>query len=164
MRERSVSEMILVDFDYGDFLRAEFTVNPERGWGQGANATDEVLIVYGPKHPKDRSVFDTSPYFLPPGCETPRYWDCNGFFVPSERFAVQKLSTLAGPLAIKYWDFRHFTVTMAGANGYRCPYNNGSFPPSAVNWPIPNLPYATLVRLYERQRASCQQRDAPPLT
>ena len=35
MRECSVSEMILVEFDYGDFLRAEFTINPERGWRQG---------------------------------------------------------------------------------------------------------------------------------
>jgi hypothetical protein len=149
--------MILVEFDYGDFLRAKFTINPEWGWGQGLNATSEMLIVYGPKHPKDRSIFDTSPYFLPPDCQTPRGWDCNGFFVPSDRLAVQKRSTITGPLAIKYWDFRKFTVTVAGSNGYLCPYNNGAFPPSAINWPIPNVPYAALVRRYERQCRSDQQ-------
>lgn len=153
--------MTLVEFDYGDFLRAEFTINPEWGWSQGSNAMEELLVVYGPKHLEDRSIFDTSPYFLPPGCQTPRDWDCNGFFVPSDRLAVQRLSTLSGPLAIKYWDFRRFTVTMAGPNGYRCSYNNGALPPSAVNWPIPNLHYAALVRLYGRQRPSERQGCAP---
>jgi hypothetical protein len=152
-----VAEMLLVEFDYGDFLRAEFIINPERSWSQCTNATKELLIVYGPKHEKDRSIFDVSPYFLLPGFTTPRKWDCNGFFVPADRSAVQRFSTRAGPLAIKYWDFRRFTVSMVSTGGYRCLYNNGAFPPAGINWPIPNLPYSALNRLYQRSLLVRQQ-------
>jgi len=41
--------------------------------------------VYGPKHPDERSIFDTPPYILPPGATTPDRWDCDGLFLPADR-------------------------------------------------------------------------------
>ena len=75
----------LLELDYGDLVRPDFRILPVCGWGQCTNATEEYLIVYGPKHLRDRSVCDTSPYVLPPGTTTPDQWDCDGFLLPSDR-------------------------------------------------------------------------------
>jgi hypothetical protein len=75
--------MLLFDLDYGDLIRPPFRVLRGRGWGQCTNQTDEHVIVYGPKHESARSIFDTSPYVLPPGATTPDSWDCEGFFLVS---------------------------------------------------------------------------------
>ena len=56
-------------------------------------STEKHLIVYGPKHEQERSIFDTPPYVLPLGATTPNCWDCEGFFLPSDR----KLSSVAPP-------------------------------------------------------------------
>jgi hypothetical protein len=77
--------MKLFDLDYGDLIRPGFRILPSRGWGQCTNHTGDYLIVYGPKHPSERSIFDTSPYVLPPDATTPDGWDCDGFLVPSDR-------------------------------------------------------------------------------
>ena len=77
--------MVLFKLNYGDLLRPELRILPSRGWGQCNNLTAEYLVVYGPKHRDDRSIFDTSPYVLPPSATTPDNWDCDGFLLPSDR-------------------------------------------------------------------------------
>jgi hypothetical protein len=134
-------EMVLLVLNYGDLIRPEFQIIPSTGWGQCTNATDEFLIVYGPKHQNDRSIFDTSPYVLPPGATTPNRWDCDGFFVPSDRSIRLWRKSKSGPLAIKFWDFRRFTVRSQRRTIYQAPWNNGVFEPSQVNWAIPNFTY-----------------------
>ena len=71
-------EMVLFPINYGDLIRPPFRILPSRGWGQCTNTTRELLVVYGPKHQCERSVFDTSSYVLPPGRTTPDNWDCDG--------------------------------------------------------------------------------------
>jgi hypothetical protein len=62
--------MRLFPLDHGDLIRPPFRIQRGRGRGQCTNATSEYLIVYGPKHLDERSIFDTSPYVLPPGKTT----------------------------------------------------------------------------------------------
>jgi hypothetical protein len=135
--------MVVFPLEYGDLLRPPYRILPSRGWGQCTNLTDEWLIVYGPKHVDERSIFDTSPYVLPPGRTTPDGWDCDGFFVPSDRSLRSFRASRNGPLAVKFWNFRRFCVWTAGrATTYRCPWANGIFEPSQINWAIPNLSYS----------------------
>jgi hypothetical protein len=80
-------DMLLFDLDYGDLTRPPFRILRGRGWGQCTNQTEEYLIVYGAKYERERSIFDTSPYVLPPGATTPDAWDCEGSFCrPTECF------------------------------------------------------------------------------
>jgi hypothetical protein len=99
--------------------------------------------VYGPKHVNDRSIFDNSPYVLPPGSTTPDRRDCDGFFVPSDRTFARWLRSQAGPLAVKFWDYRRFTVRRAG-DAYSARWHDGVLQPSQVNWAIPNLSLAEI--------------------
>ena len=69
-----LEDMLLFELDYGDLIRPPFRILRGRGWGQCTNQTDEHLIVYGPKYDTERSIFDTSPYVLPPGATTPDWW------------------------------------------------------------------------------------------
>ncbi len=136
--------MALFPLDYGDLLRPPYTILSSRGWGQCTNLTDEYLVVYGPKHVEERSIFDTSPYLLPPGRTTPDGWDCDGFFVPSDRAVPRWRGERRGPLALKFWNRRRFSVWKAGEGGYRCSWANGVFEPSQINWAIPNLSYGDI--------------------
>lgn len=138
-------DMALFDLDYGDLIRPPFEILPNRGWGQCTNATGEYLIVYGPKHRDEQSMFDTSPYVLPPLCTTPDGWDCDGFYVPSDRALHRLRGRTKGPAAVKFWNFRRFTVDRADADTYRSFWPNGVFQPSQINWAIPNLPYAEIL-------------------
>jgi hypothetical protein len=131
----------LLELDYGDLIRPTFRIVPDRGWGECTNATNEYLIVYGPKHARDRSSCDTSPYILPPGSITPNRWDCDGFFLPSDRTIRLWRRELLGPLAVKFWDFRHFEVKRLGERVYKASWHNGVFQPSQINWAIPNFSY-----------------------
>jgi hypothetical protein len=147
--------MLLFDLDYGDLIRPPFRILRGRGWAQCANQTEEYLIVYGPKHDNERSIFDTSPYVLPPGATTSDSWDCEGFLVPSDRMLQRRRSRRRGPLAIKFWDYRHFWVGGLGADTYRCPWDNGVFEPSQINWAISNFSYQDILgRLRASGRAS----------
>jgi hypothetical protein len=134
----------LLELDYGDLVRPAFRILPDRGWGQCTNATDEHLIVYGPKHLRDRSVCDTSPYVLPPGATTPDRWDCDGFFLPSDRTIRLWWGNRRGPLAIKFWNFRHFEVRRIAHSVYTASWHNGVFQPSQINWAIPNFSYGQI--------------------
>lgn len=138
----SSEEMALFELDYGDLLRPEFTILAHRGWGQCTNLTTEQLIVYGPKHPKERSIFDTSPYILPPGATTPDHWDCDGFFLPADRAIRRRRHRWKGPLAVKFWDYRRFWVRLGESDTYVCPWDNGIFQPSQINWAIPDFSYS----------------------
>src|SRR5260370_42512869 len=104
-------EMALLELDYGDLIRPQFRILPSRGWGQCTNNTKEILVVYGPKHPAERSIFEKSPYFLEPGSTTPDRWDCDGFFLPADRSVRFWRSVRSGPLAIKFWNRRRFSVS-----------------------------------------------------
>jgi hypothetical protein len=145
-------QMALLQLDYGDLVRPDYRILSDRGWGQCTNLTAEILIVYGPKNICDRSVSDTSPYVLPPGATTPDHWDCDGFFVPSDRRIRRWRGTQHGPLAVKYWNFRRFSVRTAGPVIYRAPWSNGIFEPSQINWAIPNLSYEQIGLRLERSR------------
>jgi hypothetical protein len=134
-------QMAVFDLNYGDLLRPDFRILPNRGWGQCSNLTTEYLIVYGPKHPDERSIFDTSPYILPPGATTPDRWDCDGIFLPADRSVRRWRRNLNGPLAVKFWNYRRFWLKEAGLGVYACPWDNGVFRPSEINWVIPNLTY-----------------------
>ena len=138
-------DMRLFDLDYGDLVRPPFRILRGRGWGQCTNQTDEYLIVYGPKHYSERSIFDTSPYVLPPGATTPDSWDCEGFLVPSDRMLRRLRGCRRGPLAIKFWNYRRFWVKSLGADTYRSSWDNGVFEPSQINWAIPNFSYQDIV-------------------
>jgi hypothetical protein len=139
-------DMILFDLDYGELLRPPFEILRDRGWGQCTNASGEPLIVYGPKHERDRSIFDTSPYALNPGCVTPDGWDCDGFFVPSDREVYRWSRIRRGPLVIKYWNYRRFAVRSISSDRYACTWSNGVFQPSQINWAIPNLSHEDIRR------------------
>lgn len=133
-------EMRLLNLDYGDLLRPEFRILPSRGWGQCTNLLPEYLIVYGPKHPDEKSIFDTSPYVLAPGSTTPDHWDCDGFFLPADRRVQSRWRSLRrGPLAIKFRNYRKVSVSDGRHGVYRCPWADGIFEPSQINWAIPNL-------------------------
>jgi len=144
-------EMLLFDLDYGDLIRPPFRILRGRGWGQCMNQTGEYLIVYGPKHENERSIFDTSPYVLPPDATTPDAWDCEGFMLPSDRTLRRWRNRRRGPLAVKFWNFRHFSVKSLDAKTYFCPWDNGVYEPSQINWAIPNFSYHDIL---DRLRAS----------
>jgi hypothetical protein len=96
------SEMLLLELDYGDLVRPDFAILSSRGWGQGPNATTDLLIVYGPKHESDRSICATSSYVLPPGDITPDGSDCDGVLVPSDRTLQARRKSRRGQLAVKF--------------------------------------------------------------
>ena len=68
-----------------------------------------------------------------------------GFLVPSDRMLQRWWSRRRGPLAVKFCDFRHFWVKRTDANIYRCPWNNGVYEPSQINWAIPNFTYKDIM-------------------
>jgi len=136
--------MRLFELDYGDLIRAAFRIVPDSGWAQCANQTNEILIVYGPKHANERSIFDTSPYVLPPGRTTPDRWDCKGLLLPADRLIRFWWRRRQGPLAIKFWNHRRFWVRSVDVGIYASSWNNGVFEPSQINWAIPNLSYAQI--------------------
>lgn len=146
-------QMILLDLDYGDLLRPPFRILPGRGWGQCTNDTREILIVYGPKHKAERSIFDTSPYILDSGSTTPDRWDCDGFFLPADRTIWLRRRRRSGPLAIKFWNRRRFSVSNFDSTTYRCSWPNGVFEPSQINWAIPNFSHEDIVKRVDRSPA-----------
>jgi hypothetical protein len=146
-----LEDMALFELDYGDLIRPPYRILRSRGWGQCTNHTSEYLIVYGPKHEQESSIFDTSPYVLPPGATTPDRWDCDGFLLPSDR-RLQRAwrGSRCGPLAVKFWNHRHFSTWSVDTEIYRCSWDNGVFEPSQINWAIPNLPYRAIIARLER--------------
>jgi hypothetical protein len=138
--------MVLFPLDYGDLVRPPYRILRSRGWGQCSNLTDEYVIVYGPKHEQERSIFDTSPYVLPPGRTTPDRWDCDGLFVPSDRDLARWRGTRRGPLAVKFWNHRRFYVWRIGDSVFRCSWANGIFEPSQINWAIPDFASSEILR------------------
>ena len=144
--KRLPNEMRLFELDYGELIRPAFRILPSRGWGQCSNCTSETLIVYGPKHTGDPSICDTSPYILQPGSTTPDGWDCDGFYIPTNRQLAYWRRIRSGPLAVKFWNFRHFSVLVGYGSAYRCPWPNGVFEPSSINWAIPNLSYEEVIK------------------
>lgn len=140
----AAEEMVLFSLDYGDLIRPDFRILPSRGWSQCTNRSPEYPIVYGPKHPQARSIFDFSPYVLPPETTTPDGWDCDGFLVPLDRLIRRRRRLRLGPLALKCWNYRRFSVWSINAQTYGCSWDNGVFQPSQINWAIPNFSYADI--------------------
>jgi hypothetical protein len=139
--QRLPPDVQLFNLDYGDLIRPAFRVLPDKGWAQCTNNTSELLVVYGPKHKDERSVFDTSPYVLPSGAITPNHWDCKGFLLPSDRVVYSWWRRRRGPLAVKFWNNRRFAVRKLDAETYETLCHNGTFEPSQINWAIPNFTY-----------------------
>lgn len=148
-------EMDLFPLNYGDLIRPPYRILPNRGWGQCTNHTTEYLVVYGPKDKTENSIFDTSPYILPPGRTTPDHWDCDGFLLPSDRVLQRRWrNSKQGPFAVKFWNLRRFWVAAVDDHTYECPWDNGIFEASQINWAIPNLSYQQiLVRLEGKEQA-----------
>jgi hypothetical protein len=144
-----VEQMILFDLDYGDLIRPPFEILEKSGWSQCTNGTSEHLIVYGPKAKAERSIFDTSPYVLPPGAVTPDGWDCKGFLVPSDRTLQRWWTRTCGPLATKFWNHRRFAVWSHDPTTYCRSWDNEVFLPSQINWAIPTFSYGQIL---SRQR------------
>jgi hypothetical protein len=128
-----------------DQLTERVVARAALGWGQCTNLTEEMLAVYGPK--VSSSPYDNALYCLPPYTTTPQDWDCDGFYVPTDRVANQAFSRVRGPLAIKYPDFVHFRITQIHPGEYDCAFNEAAFRPREVNWPIPYLTYSEVLRL-----------------
>jgi hypothetical protein len=122
----------------------------QRGWAQCRNATGEPMFVYGARDDDDHSTFDTSLYLLPTGSVTPDHWDCKGILVPQGKRGRQFLRTVDGPAALKYLDFRRFTITLKTADTYGCALNNGMYRVGEINWPIPLINFADLLGLPRR--------------
>ena len=122
----------------------------QRGWAQCRNATGEPLFVYGARDDDDPSTFDTSLYLLPVGSSTPERWDCKGILIPRGKRGRQMLTTVDGPAALKYLDFRRFTISLKNAHTYRCAFNNGVFRAGDINWPIPLMNNQALLALPRR--------------
>lgn len=143
LRRLAIEEMVLTDI-----LKPEFSVTKARagiGWGQCGNLTGETLLVYGPAVAGE--TYDNSLYCLPSGYITPDNWDCDGFYVPTDRIANQLLSKASGPLAIKYVDFRTFIIEKSAPTEYRCFGNNGAFLPGEIHWFIPGVPYSVVANV-----------------
>jgi hypothetical protein len=115
-----------------------------RAWGQCTNQTDEYLVVYGPKHDLERSIFDTSPYVLPPVRRRRTAGIVRAsFFRPTESFMGggvpeadrwllnSGISDTSGP--------RAWMPTATAALGIM------AFWPSQINWAIPNFSYQDIV-------------------
>jgi hypothetical protein len=145
----SAEEMLLFELDYGDLIRPSFEILPSHGWGQCTNRTGEYLIVYGPKHRRECSIFDTSPYVLPSEATTPDNWDCDGFLVPSDRVIQRRRGSRGGPRAVKFWNYRRFTVWSVDKGTYGCSWDNGVFEPSQINWAIPNFSYNDILSRFK---------------
>lgn len=113
--------------------------------GELTNNTGENLLVYGPKI---GGSFDNSLYNLPPGRKTPRNWDCDGFYVPSDRVASQAvMSDRKGPVAVKYRDYRSPIITLSAIK-YQCDFNEGIYSSGEIHWEIPNISYLDLPGSY----------------
>lgn len=125
-------------------------VLPQRGWAQCRNMTGEPLFVYGARDDDDHSTFDTSLYLLPASSTTPDHWDCKGILIPQGKRGRQLLSTIDGPVALKYLDFRRFTIALKTSDTYRCSLNNGVFRVGEINWPVPLISYPDLLALPRR--------------
>lgn len=105
--------------------------------GQLTNKTGETLLVYGPK--ASNETFDNTLYRLPTGRKTRAGWDCDGFYVPNDRKADQAFSTVLGPVAVKYHDYRSPVIESSGSGIYKCSFNDGVYRSGEIHWSIPNI-------------------------
>jgi hypothetical protein len=105
------------------------------------NSTSEKILVYGPPRETDGGKYDTSWYVLHPNQTTPAWWECDGWFVPTDRsFKSEKGKTAKGPVAIKYNPGKAITITkerdqyiVSGDS------DDGIFHASEINWSIPDF-------------------------
>src|SRR5258708_32608155 len=81
----AAEEMVIFELDYGDLMRPDFEIVYQAAAWAAHERTGEYLIGYGPRHQKERSIFDTPPYVLPPAATTQDRWDFDGFLVSSDR-------------------------------------------------------------------------------
>lgn len=127
--------------------------------GQLTNNTDEILMIYGDKTSLSRPEFDNGAKYMKKGSssisEYGSNWDCDGFYVPADRKLKQLVGDIVeGPVAVKFANGLHVTVTQSGAIYEVNRPNMGIFKPSefcrpsryphCVNWFIPNWIYAEI--------------------
>lgn len=125
--------------------------------GQLTNNTNEILRIYGPRKNTDLPGYDNGDYWIRNGKSTitvwGQDWDCDGFYVPADRKLKQLVTgtVVNGPVAVKFPDPLHFTVTQEGAIYFVDRPNMGVFNPDefcrpsdypkCINWYIPNWAY-----------------------
>lgn len=116
-------------------------------YGTCVNDSDEPLAVYGPK--LEGETYDNSLYVLPRGRRTPRFWDCDGLFVPNDRrYPVGVARYETGPLAVKVSDLAAMTVVTSRPNTYSASSDRGVLQllrPGQVNWSMPNVGYRRII-------------------
>ncbi len=129
-------------------------VNPEGEksglfWGQCTNAYGSNILVYGPKG-DDGLNYDNSIYILPNGQTTPSDWDCDGFYLPTNREYWPPNAIHYGQKAVKFSNWRDFTVHNSESHYYASDtergwaYDDGVFGPGQINWWIPDLSQETI--------------------
>jgi hypothetical protein len=110
--------------------------------GSLTNQSGETLLVYGPQRAGD--THDNSLYHLPTGNTTPAGWDCDGLFIPNDRYATQAImSDRRGPVAVKYINLQAPTITRTN-DRYHCEFNFSVLAPGEVNWEISNIAFASV--------------------
>ncbi len=107
-------------------------------YGRCSNLTNAELAVYGPK-----TVAGPTPnvlYRLASRRMTPRYWDCDGVFIPTDRTGTSpRTASIPGRRAVKYVDVQHFQVRASGMV-YQLPFEAAIFDETnTVNWSVPDL-------------------------
>ena len=105
------------------------------------NSTSEKILVYGPPRATDGGRYDTSWQVLNQGATTPKLWECNVLFIPSDRsFRSVSDGTVQGPAAIKYNPEKSVNLTISGSEYLaKGDPSDGIFHRSEINWSIPSF-------------------------
>jgi hypothetical protein len=114
--------------------------------GRCTNLTSEDIAVYGPKTAAGPTPNEL--YHLSPGRMTPRFWDCDGVFVPTDLNARSpRTASIPGRRAVKYMDFQPFQVRRTGST-YQLPFEAAIFDEANPHsWSVPNLAAASVSTL-----------------
>jgi len=108
------------------------------------NGTSEPIFVYGPRHSSVESSLPTSLFMLRAGHATPDRWDCKGLLIPADRTALNGTTVNAGPIALKYRDFRRVRIGLKDGV-YQCPRSNGVLPSGHVEFVTKEWTHAALL-------------------
>lgn len=103
------------------------------------NETQEVLMVFGGEA---QGGFDNSIVSLQPGQHTVDGFDCDGFYLPSDRTVGQIVDTAKqGPAAVKIKDYQTMKVTQDGNFYVLDTHNWGVYRQGELNWDIRDYTY-----------------------
>ncbi|PNK22794.1 hypothetical protein CBR59_29895 [Bacillus thuringiensis] len=113
--------------------------------GKIINQTNEVIVIYGPKSPTTDPYYesyDNTVYHLEKGKTSPNNWDCDGFYVPSNRKVRQsEIETVNGPIAVNIDNEANGTITQEGDTYIIDSRVLNTYPIGSINWFIPDYSY-----------------------